>query len=853
MGISRFAKFRDSVGGETPPIGGTYDSINWDTTDENDGVAHIKDPTDVGGDNEIFVLETTQPILVHAVISYEQATNDRANLKAKIYEVLSQDLEVFTTFGTAYFRNNTNQKLATIHIWAYLHNGAVGDEFRVAHKQATTDLITGGTIAGESYVEMFVVNFEAVGIYQSTGTTAFNGTSYSDMQFNTPLLETDTDIIVRQVTPNNDGADLEENGEYLIIHSLSLEVQSGSNRTARRSLIHFSNNKNSSGSTVYLRNSTNPWGSTLGYEITEQTSPSANDVSIKACRGSGILAGEGGAESDGDVNIIPDESRLMIFKLPSDGDHCRSWDNTAEQDVTGSSPVDLTGVNVFAEWGNGFLKDSSSQIEIQKTMKLLFMANIGAFRENVDSDVRIQLQGQITVGGGEKPDTQYITYCRGGAASDSNQVLGSTVHPVRIADALSGDLYGASANRLGSSAGGQDQTQSGIVGFFGINLDSVTNNIWDTVADSIAFNGTPVSQVQVQAAGSGSFALNGTPVSTVQYQRDGVQVFNFTATAATQIQTDASEMFRLNATVATALELASSDLAVIAFTANVVSRSEFRSAASGSFVLGGAATIVFLTQEIRANAFCPTFEFRGLDALSGTILKRDATGATMNFAGLADGTKKLFTNATGDAFAFTGSIASRSEIQTFATPVSFALTIGTVVSNTNRHHTGAGSINFFEDVSEIELRTNGSASLVFAGAPVSGSINKQTGSRSFTFTDSISSRQNRSSTVLSSVNFSGVSATALGLESTGYAEPVFSGSVLSTFKYFAVGTASFAFTTANKLYGRVRDSALVSGISRAFGSAFERGFSSHINRSKKSGIEKTGFNSKFDKTHKSSL
>ena len=374
----------------------------------------------------------------------------------------------FTTYYSGFNRNTANSTFGTDGFAFY--RAAASDQVQIQWKR-DTDTPTGGTDINESDLQVVRLGDSYnYGIYNSTDDNqSYGGTTPTDINFQTTILESNT----AQIEKVSD-TDIRLKGDaakrYLICYGVSGDTAGSRTQRVSRVLAGTSEIE-ASRSYFYSRNSSNEFVG-LGAPFLWKKAGTTDDISVQMWRGDGVLADEGGADTDGTFDSINGEqTALFICELPDHVDVFASHDSVGGQDIAGGVTTSINAVrDVAFNDSDSFTKASDTEINVVQASDVLVFGNIWTARATVSSGTRLTLGARFTIDGVDQTTGTSITYTRGNQGTQDT--FAGSWHPSAVYSVSAGaDLLLETFDD--GDNGGDDTTQANTVGLFAINLYSL--------------------------------------------------------------------------------------------------------------------------------------------------------------------------------------------------------------------------------------------------------------------------------------------------------------------------------------------------------------------------------------------
>ena len=456
--VGDIGHWQDSIGGQIP--GTTFAAFEFDAEIRNDGI--YTRPND-----STIELDEAGDYLIISTIRGTDSSNGRYNAQARVAQTFGSGT-LFTSYYTGYSRDNSEPE-AWFRAVGVLLNADANSQIQIQRRR-DTDTPTSGSVADQSDVQVVRINPTNYGVYAIGGTSgAYGGTTPNTVDITAVTSESDTNAIqgntsTETVTVKGD------NKRYLIAWSVSGDT--GGSRTQRIGHLEYDGTDDlATRSYCYQRNSSNEYCGLGSMDILE-TATADRAIQVEVYRGDGVSADQGGADVDGSWDV-DGNGQMVVLELPDSAEVFRSHDGTGVQDVTSSLTLNAMRTVDFND-SSSFTQASVSAMNVINAADVFAWANVWTARNNVSSGSRLTAYGRITVNGVETIVGEHGNYTRGNQGTQDT--FAGSFHPAGIfAVGTDGHDIGVNMDPLsGTEGGGTDRTQAGTVGFFAINLDTLT-------------------------------------------------------------------------------------------------------------------------------------------------------------------------------------------------------------------------------------------------------------------------------------------------------------------------------------------------------------------------------------------
>jgi hypothetical protein len=648
MAIGDIGHWRDSAGSQIP--GTTYAGFNFASQQRNDNATYTKP------DSSTIELEEAGDYLFWWHTKHDDSSNGRVNYQSRAAVSVGSG-SLFTTNNTTFSRNSNNRTSWTSGI-AYYRNAAINDRVQIQARR-DTDTPTGGSVINASDVQVVKLsdaNGLACGLYTAaTVAQTYGGTTPVDVAFDAvPTVESDTATIELQV--NNTDIRLKgDNKRYFIAYGTG--GTDGGSRTQRVSrAVTGTTLIPGTQSYFYQRNSSNELGG-LGTAFLYETGTADEDISIQVWTGDGVLANQGGANSNGNWDSV--DASAVVIELPDSVEVFAGHDGTGVQTIAGGVTTTINGVNTMDfNDSASFTRTDATQVNCEVAMDVLAWGNIWTARNEVGSGTRGTFGARIEIAGVDQTTGEHGNYSRGNQGTQDT--FGWAAHPGGIyATTLGQDLELETFDS--GDNGSQDRTQPNTVGFFGINLDTLeavagTDPILGTT--DITFTPTGAIRGVGQLAGSSdltftnSGALSGVGLLAGSTALDFTTSGDLSGVGSVVGSTDLS--FSLVGDMSGAGLL--SGVTNLTFTENAVigGLGELSGLSSLTFTASGDLqnSVNALISGSTGLTFTSTGDLAGIGGVSGSTSLTFTESASLSALGALSGSSGIDFTPTGDLLGF---------------------------------------------------------------------------------------------------------------------------------------------------------------------------------------------------------
>jgi hypothetical protein len=416
---------------------------------------------------------------------YADTSNGRFNPQGRIVQTSGGGNFVAPPSGG--INRDTANNISYVSCWAFIDSPTAASTYQFQWK-ADTDDATGGT--DSSSFDVIPLVYADIGMYASTSAALYGGTTPNVVTIDSTVVE-GTNITRTSNTITVTG----NNKRYFVISGQFYEGRGG--RTQRWFGHSYDSTPNKAAQAYsYYRNAANDENGSHVFDLIQTTSPDRT-IEITCYSGDGVLAGEGGAESDGSTPSSGDHA-LVVLELNDSAEVFRSKDAQGLQALNAGIgvAVDLSVTQPFG--GDIDFVDISSfspsfggtYFTIAKAMDALAGGNVSAASSNPANTVRYTGRANLVLNSVEDLDVQHGNYFRGDQSTTGT--FGYSANPSGFISLATSDQLGLSNTQVGNA--GQVTTQAGWVGFWGINLDTL---------------GTPSSVVEIDGSTDGIATTTG--------------------------------------------------------------------------------------------------------------------------------------------------------------------------------------------------------------------------------------------------------------------------------------------------------------------------------------------------------
>jgi hypothetical protein len=324
-------------------------------------------------------------------------------------------------------------------------------------------------------LEIFPINYSAIGIYSSSSASLYGGTTPNQIGGWGADYQSDTAQIQINGT---DAVDLKgDNKKYLVFgHSYWVGFTGTS---TQRVIKLFADDTPLSMAYFNWESSTSD---VMGQTTTDivETAAATVDLDLRMYTGDGVLADEGGADSDGTAPTSTVEHIMVVIELKDGCDVFKSHDPTGLQACATAGPIDIDVCDtVDFNDAASFTKADANGMNATIAMDCFAGANIAIPRGAVGSSQTWSAEANLTVGGVEEFRSRHGNFQEGESGADDR--FGFVANPLGVVTLAQDEDLGVSVTEYtGSSGGGGDcettpfASDEGIT-FWGINLDTMDN------------------------------------------------------------------------------------------------------------------------------------------------------------------------------------------------------------------------------------------------------------------------------------------------------------------------------------------------------------------------------------------
>lgn len=457
MAIGDIGHWRDSAGSQIP--GTTWGGMNFATQIRNDNSTYSK-PT-----SSQIEIEEAGTFLIIANVRTRDTSNGRYNHQMRC-SISTGSGNLWTSYYTGYSRD-TSEDDAFCRLLAVYHNAAANDVLNIEWRR-DTDAPIGGSVINESDVQIVRIDYQAIGMYNDTGSgSAYGGTTPNTVTLNNTIVESNASIISRTGSTVTLVA---KTTRFLVLWCVAGDT--GGSRTQRIGHLERSGSDIlPSRSYAYQRQASDEYAGFGGMWLIETTGGSES-LEIEAFRGPGVLADEGGADIDGSWVHTANFCGMCVIAVPATLEVFVSHDSTGLQDITGTTKYTINAMrDVDLNDASSFTKTSNTVMNVEKAADVLIWSNVWTARNNVSAGTRLTAVFNIDIDGTDQTVGVHGNYSRGNQSTQD--CFGFSAHAGGIFAIGAGEGVSLEGVRLtGGEAGGADRTQANTVGFIAINLDT---------------------------------------------------------------------------------------------------------------------------------------------------------------------------------------------------------------------------------------------------------------------------------------------------------------------------------------------------------------------------------------------
>lgn len=438
------------------------------------------------------------------VAAYElhDTSNGRVNPTARIIQ--ASGTGTFVGGQTTGYARDTSEDRAYVRCWAFVDGPSASSTFQFQWAR-DNDAPAGGTERSE--FQVIPLYYADVGVYSTSTANNYGGTTPNQVTGWSGTDGTNITLSSNQFSITGD------NKKYLFLGSWYM--QGAGNRTQRwGGLYTDSALVDAAKAYGYMRNGSNDRGGNFFTHLHE-TGTADETWDFRIFRGSGVAAGQGGADTDQTVTAAADHN-LVILELNDSAEGFATVDATGGQNWTLTGPIDANVARVADVTFNdsaSWTRASDTAMNAVQTADVLLGANVSAASYAVGSGSRWTAFAEFTINGAEETDSFAGNYLRGNQSTIDT--FGWSANLLGFQGATAGDDFGVSVTELPGSEGGGGNVQSPAnwVGFWGLNLDTLASG----GAATITGTGAVVAAAQT-SAGVGEREVTGTgaPASAAQ-------------------------------------------------------------------------------------------------------------------------------------------------------------------------------------------------------------------------------------------------------------------------------------------------------------------------------------------------
>lgn len=494
--------WRDSVWGQIP--GTTFWWFNFDNEVRNDGI-YTKP-----NDSTIQVTEAGDYLIITTTHD-EDTSNGRYNSQLTISQIAGTG-DIFSTHNTWFSRDNSENESWTR--WVGIVIGVSANSQFQVQKRRDTDAPTGWSVVNSSDIQIVKLDQTNYWIYDIGGTgNIYWWTTPNTVDITNISNESNTASI--EWNTASDTITLKwENKTYLVAWSVSFD--SGNTRTQRIWHLEYDNvDKISTRSYCYNRSASNEY-CWIGSMDIIRTSTADIDLQTEVYRWDWVLTDQGWANVDWNL-ATEGNGQIVILEMPDSLEIFNSEDSVGLQDVTSAQILNISR-DVIINDSSSFTKASDTTVSVTNPSDIFSWANVWTARSDISSWARQTSYGSIVI------DWVEQTVWRHGNYSRWNQwtidTFAMSFHPAGIFTTLwAGVTIWVNNTPLAWwEAGWNDRTQPGTLGFFALNLDTLTPPLsipilWVTYTDNDVDNTVNTNQVikyslDIQNTGTNATGIN---------------------------------------------------------------------------------------------------------------------------------------------------------------------------------------------------------------------------------------------------------------------------------------------------------------------------------------------------------
>lgn len=394
---------------------------------------------------------------------YEDTSNGRAMLNGRILQTSGTGNAIAPITG-GYCRNTAEDRIY-VRTWAFVDNPSASATFQCQWRR-DADAPTGGTVRAAFEVISFY--YDSVGLYSSTSTALYGGTTPNQIQGFSTVTEGGG------MTRSGNAVDLNNNKRYLCLGAGHV-LGTGNGRSQR--WLGFRQNGTKldyAKGYYYIRNGSNSCtGAMFGAIINNNTLNSTIDMF--SYRGDGVASGQGGADADASTPNSA-EYYMAIIELNNNTSCLQTTNGTTTTNVNNVNQTDMPSfVTTLVNIGSSFTNiggSSNTTIEAAKDFDLLAGSNMSAASTNISTSVRGTFVSQFRRDTTLQNETFHGNYIRNNQGSQDT--FGWSSNQISVTEMTDGQTFSNSVGRKAGSGGGGDPTiQSGWHGTWAIDLNSM--------------------------------------------------------------------------------------------------------------------------------------------------------------------------------------------------------------------------------------------------------------------------------------------------------------------------------------------------------------------------------------------
>ena len=403
--------------------------------------------------------------LLRASFEFEDSSNGRMNPAGKF--VQTSGTGNFVSTQVAGYNRDSSEDRSFVNVSAIVDSPSASSTFQFQWIR-DTDAPNGTDGTVQSHIEIIPLYYSAIGMYDSTNTSLYDGATATAATLDNTVYESDTAAIQRI---GNDVTLKTDNKKYLILGGHYR--RGGGTRTARNTAIMYDGSEDTATrGYMYIRSTADDIGGALSWDIKERVTTDI-DVNYAVFRGPSTYAADNGAVENAGSTPSEAYTSLVVIELNDNAEAFRTKDDTGLQSDTAGTPVDLNisrtsdiDFNDSASW----TRASDTAMNAEVTMDAFLAGNIWTARSS-SSGARRTTRGHITVNGTEDAATMDGAYSRGDQSTSGT--FNGGFNPAGFVALTAGDDVGMSQTAITGSEAGTPRTQAGTVGFIGINLDTL--------------------------------------------------------------------------------------------------------------------------------------------------------------------------------------------------------------------------------------------------------------------------------------------------------------------------------------------------------------------------------------------